>query len=629
MLSASISAPSGRYRRQKIGTMLVNNIVLTLLTIQHVYDIAEAIRLSPNETQIGENIPEIVITDTECIENRMEALEVGRLCSRRCKRDVPCENTRKQCLCDGLCGLSCIKPDLSCPDLAKIENGDYSPKTNRFNTKVVYQCEPGFYLFGSQERLCQGDEDWSGTPAECMPTPQCRNPIKVNHAKNPSDGTYRIDDKVNYSCYPGYQSRGSSESSCKLVERNRTAWVWSGSSPFRCVPKSCGDPGQIENGKRHGDSFIIASSVLYTCNEGFEMVGQARRYCQSDNQWSGQAPKCEPVSCNPTDHLENGKINYAYPLVFNSTVEYACDYGFRLIGPQRRVCGPERKLVGDVPVCEEINCGELGPLYNGHVKGYSTRMGDKKELTCMEDMKFVGQDRESVCLESGQWSGSLPQCLAPCLVRKVAHASGVYVIHPDELVNSTGSGNLTLKEAVIDSLAPHGSYLEVLCEKNYELDEQIDEANIIQAPICNNSTWSYEPRCKPASCRSTPPNPKNGRVRTVSNEHGSRGFIHCLDGFRLKGDNVTHCINGNWSAIEASCEEIYCGFPGLIEHGRVLLVGLTGMYDYKPYIRRISNNRQIAYECEVGYRTNDGAPSGATCMDGQWKPDGLPTCTKE
>lgn len=106
--------------------------------------------------------------DEGCIENRAEALEVGRQCSRRCKADVPCENTRKQCLCDGLCGMSCLKPDLNCAELPKIQNGDFYPKSTRFSTKVVYRCDPGFYLFGSIDRLCQGDEDWSGTPAECM-----------------------------------------------------------------------------------------------------------------------------------------------------------------------------------------------------------------------------------------------------------------------------------------------------------------------------------------------------------------------------------------------------------------------------------------------------------------------------
>lgn len=106
-------------------------------------------------------------TDKECSGNRLEAIEEGRQCSRRCKKGVLCENVRKQCLCDGLCGLSCLKPDLVCPDLPKIENGRFSPLSTLFNTKVKYHCDPGYYLYGSPERLCQGDEEWSGIPAEC------------------------------------------------------------------------------------------------------------------------------------------------------------------------------------------------------------------------------------------------------------------------------------------------------------------------------------------------------------------------------------------------------------------------------------------------------------------------------
>lgn len=572
------------------------------------------------------------VTDNDCLGNRAEALELGRQCSRRCRKDVPCENTRKQCLCDGLCGLSCLKPDLSCPELPKIENGDYSPSKNSlFNTKVTYHCNPGFYLFGSRERLCQGDEEWSGTLVECLAEPQCRNPIQVNHARNPNDGTYRLHEKVNYSCYPGYQSRGNPEATCKLIEKNQTAWVWSGNS-FRCIPKSCGDPGQIENGKRHGESFIIASSVLYTCDEGFEMIGQARRYCQSDNHWSGQPPQCEPVTCNPTEHLENGKINYVYPLIYNSTVEYACDFGFRLVGPKRRRCGPEGKLVGEVPTCTEIDCGELGPLANGYIKGYSTRMGDKKEFSCRDGMKFIGEHNTTTCLESGSWSNSLPKCMAPCIIPEVEHALSIHVIPADllSLAKHTNFTNMTLKSVLPGHKVEHGVFLEVICEKNYEFNEELDDNNIIQAPMCNNQTWSYVPQCRPASCRSSPPRLKNGRVRYASTEHDSVGHLHCLDGYRLTGANkTTRCVKGMWTNVNASCVEIYCGFPGVIPHGRVLLVGLTGMYDYKPYIRRISNNRQIAYECDSGFRLSDGAPNGATCLEGIWKPEGLPTCVKE
>ena len=72
---------------------------------------------------------------------------------------------------------------------------------------------------------------------------------------------------------------------------------------------------------------------------------------------------------------------------------------------------------------------------------------------------------------------------------------------------------------------------------------------------------------------------------------------------------------------------VYCPYPGAIEHGRVLLVGNMGMYDYRPYVRRVRNNRQITYECKRGYVLEHNAPVGATCVDGQWSPSQLPQCT--
>lgn len=56
---------------------------------------------------------------------------------------------------------------------------------------------------------------------------------------------------------------------------------------------SCGDPGQISNGKRHGDTFTVGSSVTYTCDLGFIIKnGAAQRRCQANGVWSGSAPKC-------------------------------------------------------------------------------------------------------------------------------------------------------------------------------------------------------------------------------------------------------------------------------------------------------------------------------------------------
>lgn len=68
---------------------------------------------------------------------------------------------------------------------------------------------------------------------------------------------------------------------------------------------------------------------------------------------------------------------------------------------------------------------------------------------------------------------------------------------------------------------------------------------------------------------------------------------------------------------------VYCPFPGYIQNGRVMLVGNMGVYDYRPYVRKVTNNKQIMYECDRGYVLTDGPP-GATCIGGRWSPKQLP-----
>jgi len=61
--------------------------------------------------------------------------------------------------------------------------------------------------------------------------------------------------------------------------------------------KSCGHPGDIDNGVRDGVAHTFTSRVTYSCNDGYELVGRANRYCQSNGQWSGVLPSCRRMHC--------------------------------------------------------------------------------------------------------------------------------------------------------------------------------------------------------------------------------------------------------------------------------------------------------------------------------------------
>ena len=70
------------------------------------------------------------------------------------------------------------------------------------------------------------------------------------------------------------------------------------------------------------------------------------------------------------------------------------------------------------------------------------------------------------------------------------------------------------------------------------------------------------------------------------------------DGYELEGDNTTTCMYGNWTGTTPNCVETYCPFPGYLPHGKILLVGNMGLYDYRPYVKKITNDRQILFDCD-------------------------------
>ena len=55
--------------------------------------------------------------------NEEAARAQGLKCMTRCLSDGACQNKKKLCLCDGLCGLSCVRPEKECPELPDPDSG--------------------------------------------------------------------------------------------------------------------------------------------------------------------------------------------------------------------------------------------------------------------------------------------------------------------------------------------------------------------------------------------------------------------------------------------------------------------------------------------------------------------------
>lgn len=52
---------------------------------------------------------------SECPRDEEQATILGQKCLRKCSSDEDCKSKKKKCLCDGVCGMSCIKPGKTSP----------------------------------------------------------------------------------------------------------------------------------------------------------------------------------------------------------------------------------------------------------------------------------------------------------------------------------------------------------------------------------------------------------------------------------------------------------------------------------------------------------------------------------
>lgn len=56
--------------------------------------------------------------------------------------------------------------------------------------------------------------------------------------------------------------------------------------------QKCDELDDPENGVVDFKQVTIGSTAVYRCNRGFNLVGNAKRVCQRNGEWSGQEPKC-------------------------------------------------------------------------------------------------------------------------------------------------------------------------------------------------------------------------------------------------------------------------------------------------------------------------------------------------
>ncbi|XP_033056533.1 complement factor H isoform X4 [Trachypithecus francoisi] len=469
------------------------------------------------------------------------------------------------------------------------------------------------------------------------------------------DQTYPEGTPAIYKCRPGYRSLGNIAMVCRKGE-------WVALNPLRkCQKRPCGHPGDTPFGYFSligGNAFEYGVKAVYTCNEGYQLLGEINyRECDTDG-WTNDIPICEVVKCLPMKAPENGKIisgamepDREYH--FGQAVRFACNSGYKIEGDNEMHCSEDGVWSKEKPKCVEISCKSPDVIHGSPIsQKIIYKENERFQYKCNTGYEY-SERGDSVCTESG-WH-PLPSCEektcnAPYIPNgvysplRIKHRTGDEIryqcingFHPATRGNTakcTSTGWIPAPRCALrpcdypdikhgglyhDSMrrpyfpVPVGKYFSYYCDEHFETPSRSYWDYI----HCTQNGWSPAVPCL-RKCYF--PYLENGY-----NENNGRKFVQgnaievaCHPGYSLPKEQTTvTCTENGWSPTPRCIRVKTCSKSSIdIKNGFIS----ESQYTY-------ALNKQAKYQCKLGYITADGETSGSiTCRKTGWSAQ--PTCIK-
>lgn len=507
-----------------------------------------------------------------------------------------------------------------------------------YGTTLTITCRNGYRLVGPAERTCQQDGTWGEGETTCVP-------YACPRLQPPDNGQVHVQANsiAVYGCLEGYTLNGDSVLNCLDND------TWSAAPPT-CDALECEDLSlkQFLNGRMAFTSFSFGSTVTFECNIGYILRGARRIECMSDGSWSADMPVCEKITCFPPFVADKSWFQGS-DLTYGATIEFFCEEGYQAVGANTRTCQADGSWSGESPVCEAVVCPRPEPNPNVIVIGTLRSYGSVLEYRCNEGYRLNGPDWRN-CTENGQWSGTEPSCTrnecppTPDLAngRVLGRASG-----PGEQIRfSCNEGyhlaGLPFKFCLRGSLQwsnPDPSCVKVHCPDppalpngfhigdeffyqdtaEYGCNPGFELVGKSKITCLSSGQWSRrDGECLKISC-GEPPLPQHVQFSLPGDEtegvFNDTANLSCVEGYVGKGISFTRCqANGAWTTFDFHCEIVECPPFRPVPHGKMKGEGRTF-------------GSVVEIECDEGYYLV-GKSSRKCEGDGNWGDEFEPYCER-
>eukprot|EP00058_Branchiostoma_floridae_P027893 XP_002613384.1 hypothetical protein BRAFLDRAFT_68379 [Branchiostoma floridae] len=476
--------------------------------------------------------------------------------------------------------------EIQCQFFSTLANG-HMMGGNSYGDQLQFHCSTGYQLVGSSTLTCQADQTWSDAAPTCtrIQCPAVQAPLNGDVTGGNFFGS-----TATYTCDVGYLLTGHSTSTCL------STGTWSSQDP-QCTLKTCQplafpNHGTVTGGNNYGNV------ATYTCDVGYDLIGNPTQTCQDNQQWTGSPPTCQRKECPPLSTPSNGFMSGTN--FYGDQVTFTCHSGYEISGSAVLTCQMNQQWNGTQPTCERIHCPPLSPIANGQMSG-GHLFGDQVMFVCNSGYDLSGSPSRK-CQADGTWSGVQPACdqqdcgqlPAPShgTVSGATHYGNQVTFTCDPGYEIFGSVTLTCQENQQWSGAPptctlitcpplspvsngqmnggtsFGDQVTFACNVGYSLSGSPSRTCLA------DGTWSgVQPVCNRVACQNLDP-PTNGMINVISNLYGGGVTFDCNVGYQLVGSSILTCQSDQqWSGSPPSCQRIQCPPLSPISDGQMSASG--------------------------------------------------------
>lgn len=173
--------------------------------------------------------------------------------------------------------------------------------------------------------------------------------------------------------------------------------------PLSLAPTEfCPSPPTLKDGfiQDEGTAFPVGTSIVYSCHEGYSLVGDPVARCGEDRQWHRGEMHCHRIACI-LPALQDGLLSSPHQPFYavGDKVTFSCAGALSLEGPSTFLCGSSLKWS---PEMQSVRCVQkdtpvtpAGPVCQRWEKVQNSRCVCKMPYECGSSLDVCARDERS------------------------------------------------------------------------------------------------------------------------------------------------------------------------------------------------------------------------------------------